>query len=275
MAVIERLLITGAAGRIGRILRRSLTDGSLAGVCRRLRVTDLQPLGTAAPHEELVQGDLGDPAAVRAMMAGVDAVVHLAGYPREAPWEVILDSNIRPTIHLWEAALAAGTRRIVFASSNHAIGFYPQGERIDHRVPHRPDGRYGLSKAFMEDVARTYADKHGIAAMGLRIGSCRDAPADARQLSTWQSPEDLVRLVRVGLTADYHFEIVYGVSGNGAGWWDNRRAEALGYHPQDSADPWRERLADAVEDDPVARRFQGGAFAAAGYSRRTDDDGSR
>ncbi len=267
MASLHRVLITGAAGRIGKVVRHALGEDGY-----RLRLTDIQPLGEAAPHEELVQADLGDAAAVRAMLEGVDAVVHFAGYPREASWDVILENNIRPTIHLWEAALAAGTKRIVFASSNHAIGFYPRDQKIDDQVPHRPDGRYGISKTFMEDTARFYADKHGIAAMGLRIGTCRDAPLDARQLSTWQSEADLVQLVRVGLTADYHFEIAYGVSDNAASWWDNRRAEALGYQPQDSADKWQEALAAVIETNPIARRYQGGSFAADGYSRTTEAD---
>jgi uronate dehydrogenase len=263
MAVIERLLITGAAGRMGRLLR-----SALAAECRRLRLTDVQSLGEAAGHEELVQCDMGNPAAVRLLVEGVDAVVHLAGFPREASWDVILANNLVPAIHLWEAALSAGTRRIVFASSNHAVGFYPRAERIDHTVPQRPDTRYGVAKAFMEDMARFYADKHGIAAMGLRIGAFRDTPGDARQLSTWISPADLVTLVRVGLTADYHFEIVYGASDNLASWWDNHRATALGYCPQDSADAWKDSLAGNIESDPIARRFQGGQFAADGFSRR-------
>jgi uronate dehydrogenase len=258
---IERLLITGAAGALGAVLRRHF-----AGRYPHLRLSDRAPLGAAAPGEELVVCELGDAAAVAALLEGVDACVHLGGQPVEAPWPVVHEANIVGVINLWEAARKAGTRRIVFASSNHAIGFHPRSRKLDHDSPARPDSRYGLSKAFGEDVALYYANKHGIGAMCIRIGSCRAEPIDARMLATWQSHRDLCQLVEVGLSADFVYEIVYGVSANPRSWWDNGNAERLGYRPQDSAEAWADRLVGVVSGDPLSERHQGGPFCPPDFS---------
>lgn len=258
---IDRLLITGAAGLLGSTLRRHY-----AGRFPRLRLSDRVPLGEAGPGEELVQAELRDAAAIDALFQGVDACVHLGGQPVEAPWPVVLEANIVGVINVWEAARKAGTRRIVFASSNHAIGFHPRTRRLDHTAPVRPDSRYGLSKAFGEDVALYYANKHGISAMCLRIGSARERPIDERMLATWQSLPDFCRLVDVALSADYTYEIAYGVSANPRSWWDNSRVEALGYQPQDSAEVYAEELVGKVSQEPVNELFQGGPFCAPDFT---------
>jgi uronate dehydrogenase len=258
---IHRLLITGAAGGLGKVLRESLV-----GEADILRLSSRSSLGTAAPHEELVPCDLADAAAVDALLEGVDAVVHLGGQSKEAPWDVILASNIVGAINLWEAARKAGTRRIIFASSNHAIGMHRRSAVLDETSPARPDSRYGLSKAFGEDLGCLYAYKHGIACMSIRIGSSFPEPADRRMLSTWMSHRDLTELIKVGLRADYLFEIVYGVSANRRSWWDNRNAARLGFSAQDDAEVWAPAVEAKVSDDPVAEALQGGGFAAAEFT---------
>ena len=256
----KRILLTGAAGKVARSVRPHLS-----ALCEELRLTDIVPVELSGPNQTAVVANLADPAALPALVDHVDAIVHFAGYPREAPWSVLLDANIRTVINLWEAAAAAGVQRILYASSNHAVGYYPRSEEIDARVPTRPDSRYGTTKAFMEAVAQLYADKNGLRAFGMRIGFCGPEPLDRRMLSHWLHPDDLAQLIEVGLTADYHHEIVYGVSANSTTWYDNSRAEALGYHPRHSADIFGAALADKVTDNPVAERYQGGSFAADGH----------
>jgi uronate dehydrogenase len=259
---IHRLLITGAAGALGTVAR-----DALAGSYPVIRVSDRMAMGAARPGEEVMLCELADRAAVAKLLEGVDAVIHFGGQPNDdAPLDTILNANIHGAVNLWEAAREAGTKRILFASSNHAIGFHRRSNKIDHLTQKRPDGHYGLTKAFGEDLARLYADKHGIKAFCMRIGSCFPEPVDARMLTTFLSYADLVRLLKVGLTADYHFEVVYGVSNNTKSFWDNRNAERLGYHPQDSAAPWTAALSDKIFANPVAETFQGGTYCAAGFT---------
>src|SRR5579875_1403966 len=178
MPSMNRVLITGAAGPIGRALRESLR-----GVYPLLRLSDRVPLTPAGAGEEVDQTDLTDMAAVEKMVAGVDGIVHLGGISGESDWQTILAGNIVGTYNLFEAARRAGVRRIVFATSNHAVGFYPRTQRIDHRVVPRPDSRYGVSKAFGEALASLYADKHGIGFLCTRIGNFGPSAIDKRRLS--------------------------------------------------------------------------------------------
>lgn len=210
MTRIQRILVTGAAGKVARSVR-----AQIAAQCTELRLTDILPFEATGANQEVIVADLADAGALPALLDGVDAVVHFAGYPREASWQVLLDANIRTVINLWEASVAAGVQRILYASSNHAVGYYPRSEKIDAAVPARPDGRYGATKVFMEAVAQLYADKSGLKAFGMRIGYCGPEPLDARMLSHWLHPEDLAQLIEVGLTADYHHEI--GVRPHSAG----------------------------------------------------------
>lgn len=258
---IERLLITGAAGALGSVLRRHF-----AGHYPALRLSDRQDMGEAGPGEELVVCDLADAPAVDRMLEGVDACVHLGGQPVEADWPTVMASNIVGCVNLWEAARKAGTRRVLFASSNHAIGFYPRTRKIDHTAAPKPDSRYGLSKAFGEGLGLTYANKHGIACYAMRIGSCREEPNDERALSTWLSYPDWCRLVETGLEADYVYEVVYGVSDNPRSWWDNSNAHRLGYKPQDSAESFADRVKGKVTGDPVSEAHHGGPFVGDGFT---------
>ncbi|MBL8341372.1 MAG: NAD(P)-dependent oxidoreductase [Rubrivivax sp.] len=258
-----RLLLTGAAGGLGRVLRPRLK-----AICGTLRVSDIAELGAAAAGEELVRMDLADKAGVLALLQGVDAVVHLGGVSTEHAFETILPANIVGTYHVYEGARQAGTRRIVFASSNHVTGFYRQSETITPQVLPRPDTYYGLSKAFGENLAQFYFDRHGIETVSLRIGSSFPAPRGRRGLSSYLSYDDLERLVVAALTAPVvGHTVIYGVSANRSLWWDNRPASHLGFTPRDSSEPWRAELEAAQphidHTDPVSI-YQGGPFVTMG-----------
>src|SRR5438552_4972341 len=217
---MRRVLITGAGGGIGRSLRETLR-----GVYPSLRVSDRVAIAPARPMEqgieEVDRTDIADMAAVERMVAGVDGIVHLGGISGENSWEKILEGNIIGLYNVFEAARRAGVKRIVMATSNHAVGFYPRAQTIDHRVVPRPDSRYGVSKAFSEALASLYPAKHGIGFPCPRVGHFGTEPIDSRRLSIWISPRDYTQLVRIGLEhPDIRFEIVYGVSGNKRSWYD-------------------------------------------------------
>ena len=265
---MDRVLITGAGGGIGRSLR-----DSLQGVYRVVRVSDRVPLGAARSGEEVDRTELSDMAAVEWLVDGVDGIIHLGGISGEGEWDAILQSNIIGTYNLFEAARRARVKRIIVATSNHAVGFYPRDLMIDHRVVPRPDSRYGVSKAFAEALASLYADKHGIGFLCTRIGNFGPKPIDKRRLSIWISPRDYTQLVRIGLEhPDIRYEIVYGVSNNRRSWYDNSNAERLGYRPQDDSEPFAEAVlaAEAGQpSDPIAEHYQGGTFCAAEYTAPT------
>jgi uronate dehydrogenase len=261
--VFPRLLLTGAAGGLGRVLRPRLKPH-----CQVLRVSDIADLGPAAAGEEVVPVRLEDKAGVDALLKGVDAVVHLGGVSTEHSFEEILPANISGIYHLYEGARRHGVRRIVFASSNHVIGFYRQDEVIDASVPVRPDGYYGLSKAFGENLAQFYWDRWGIETVSIRIGSSFPEPKDRRMLATWLSYDDLERLVVASLTAPVvRHTVVYGMSDNETVWWDNTAARHLGWRPQDSSEPFRasrEAAQPAIDRNDPAAVHQGGGFVTKG-----------
>lgn len=260
---LNRLLLTGAAGGLGRELRRRLEP-----CCRILRVSDIADLGAAGPHEELCPARLEDRAAVLALLEGVDAVVHLGGVSTEQPFEPVLAANVVGVYNLYEAARKHGVGRIVFASSNHVTGFYRQDEVISPADPVRPDGLYGLSKAWGENLSRLYFDRYGIETACLRIGSSFPEPRDRRMLATWLSYDDLERLVRACLSAPVvGHSIIYGMSDNTTTWWDNTAARHLGFRPQDSSERFRAALEarqPTLDRSNPAVLFQGGAFVTMG-----------
>jgi len=262
LTLFNRLLLTGAAGGLGRALRARLTD-----LTRTLRLSDVTDAPEAATAVEWMKVDLADGAAVHELLRDVDAVVHLGAVSVEGPFEPILQANILGVFHLYEAARRHGVRRIVFASSNHVIGFYRQGERIDANVPLRPDGYYGASKAFGEQLSRFYFDRYGIETVCLRIGSSFTQAKDRRQLVTWLSYDDLFELIRRALvTPKVGHTIVYGASANRDSWWDNSQAAHLKWQPRDSSEQFRARIEaqpDLPADDPEAI-YQGGVFVKAG-----------
>jgi len=259
---VGRLLLTGAAGSLGRVLRTSL-----APYAQQIRLSDVASMEPPGPAEEVKACDLSDKAAVDALVAGCDAIVHLGGVSVERPFEEILEANIKGVFHIYEAARRHGVRRVVFASSNHVVGFHRQGELLDDGSPRRPDGYYGLSKSYGEDLSRFYFDRYGIETACLRIGSSFPEPRDRRMLVTWLSYRDLTELVRCCLFAPVlGHTIVYGMSANRDRWWSNSGAEHLGFVAQDSSEVFREKIEAQPLPDPQdpASRFQGGGFVKAG-----------
>jgi len=259
----KRLLLTGAAGGLGRQLRPRLK-----AYCDTLRLSDVAALGHAAEGEELCPAALEDRQAMLALLQDVDAVVHLGGVSVEGPFEPILQANIVGMHNLYEAARRHGVKRIVFASSNHVTGFYRQDEVIDARMPMRPDGHYGLSKAFGENLAQFYFDRYGLETVSLRIGSSFPEPKDRRMLATWMSYDDLERLVMASLSAPVvGHTVIYGMSDNTTTWWDNTPARHIGYRPKDSSEPFRpavEARQQHVDLNDPAVRYQGGGFVRQG-----------
>jgi uronate dehydrogenase len=261
---MQRLLMTGAAGGLGQILRREL-----AGYAPILRLSDIADLGEAGAGEEIVQCDIADADAVMKLVEGCDYIVHLGGKSIEGAFEEILQSNIRGTYNIFEAARKLGKPRILFASSNHAIGFHKRETRLDGGAAQRPDSMYGVSKCFGEALASYYYDKYNLENVCVRIGSCFPEPRDRRMMATWLSPADLTRLIkRVAEAQRIGHTVVYGVSNNLEQWWDNSHAAFLGWVPQDSSEQFRAKVEAATSpsdpDDPAVI-FQGGGFAAAGH----------
>ncbi len=259
----DTILMTGAAGGLGQAMR-----GRLKANCRVLRLSDRMPMASAQNGEELVQADLADAQAVHDMVRGCQAIVHFGVVSTEQPWASILQAHISGAYHLYEAARAHGVQRIVFASSNHVMGYYRQSEVVDALSPPRPDGLYGLSKAFGEDLSRLYFDRHGIETACVRIGSSFPEPQDRRMLATWLSYDDLHRLITACLTTPVlGHSIIYGTSNNSVSWYDNRHARHIGFVPQDSSDGFRQAVLQRTPtpdlNDPAVQ-FQGGGFVRMG-----------
>ncbi|WMT85942.1 NAD(P)-dependent oxidoreductase [Pelagibacterium sp. 26DY04] len=254
---MKRLLITGAAGSLGKVARARLTH-----LAETLRLSDISDLGSAKPGEELVSCDLADSDAVSALVEDCDGILHLGGISTEQSFEAILNANIIGLRNLYEAARAHGQPRIFFAGSNHVIGFYRQQEPIDHNSPVRPDGMYGVSKCFGEALARFYFDKFGQETAIVRIGSCFEKPTDYRMLATWLSYGDFVSLVeRVFEVPNLGCPTIWGVSANSRRWWSNDHVRYLGWSPKDSADAYAEDIQSAGNwpnaSHPLSM-FQGG-----------------
>jgi uronate dehydrogenase len=260
---VTKIQITGAAGDVGGRLAALLKDAY------RLRLSDVRTPAGLAADADFIAADLADPAAVGRAVAGVDGIVHLGGFSVEGPWDTILNANIVGCYNLLEAARIAKVKRIVFASSNHAVGFYPRRRRIPVEAPARPDSRYGVSKAFGEALGAFYAYKHGLRVTCLRIGNVADAPVDRRRLAIWLRPEDLAQLVRIGLDhPGVRYEIFYGMSDNERAWWDNGNAYRFGYRPRFRGEDSRDAALAAqakLPPDPVGDWYQGGTFCSDEY----------
>lgn len=264
-----KVLMTGAAGGVARMTRPMLRE-----LYPDLLLSDVKRPDDLRNDETFAPADLTDMAAVEAITKGVDGVIHLGGVSVERPWDEILPANIIGCHNLFEAARRNGVKRVIFASSNHAIGFYPRTRRIDTDKAVRPDGYYGVSKAFGEAIGALYAYKHGLRVTSLRIGNVDYKPVDLRRLSIWLHPEDLVQLFVIGLEhPDVRCEIFYGVSNNARSFWDNRRAHELGYEPAHVAEDHRDAAMAAqakLPPDPVGDWFQGGTFCADGYDSKDE-----
>ena len=260
---VQRLLITGAAGALGSQMRALLKPH-----VDSMRLSDIAGMPAAQNHEEVVLCDLADKRGVDALVAGCDAILHLGGVSVEKSFEEVLGPNISGVFHIYEAARRHGVKRVVFASSNHAIGFHATADTLQTDCALRPDGYYGLSKAYGELMARFYFDRYGIESACLRIGSSFPEPKDHRMLITWLSYRDLAELVRCCLYAPrLGHTVVFGASDNrDQTWWDNSGAAHLGFQPQDNTEPFRAAI-EATERWPAdapQSRFMGGMYVQMG-----------
>jgi uronate dehydrogenase len=264
---VSLVLVTGAAGRIGTVLRGGLPERGWA-----VRCLDVVPVADERPGEEQVVADVTDLAAMVDATRGADAVVHLAGISGESTWPAIRHANIDGTYCTLEAARRAGVSRVVLASSNHATGYTERpasGLLREADAPPRPDTYYGVAKVTMEALGSLYADRYGMDVVCLRIGSAFAEPTTVRTLATWLSPADTVSLVDAALRAPSPgFSIVWGVSDNTRNWWDLAAARAMGYEPADDAEVYAEALIEAHGEpgaaDPVLSRV-GGEFTLSSY----------
>jgi nucleoside-diphosphate-sugar epimerase len=251
-----RLLITGAAGGVGTLLRPRL-----AAPGRVLRLLDVAELLDTGDGAELVRASITDLDAMVAACADVDAFLHLGDLSTEHPWEQILPVNIDGTYKVFEAARRAGVPRVVFASTNHAVGFHPRDGRQapDYLFP-RPDTYYGVSKVAGEALGSLYHDRYGLDVVCLRIGGCFEKPLDTRMLETWLSPRDAAALVEAALSVPSPgFKVVWGVSDNKRRWWSLEEAAAIGYRPRDDAEVYADEVPLA---DERFTGYLGGAFCS-------------
>ena len=256
-----RLVMTGAAGGVGMMIRPFMRK-----LATELILSDRQEITDLVDNEVSKPADLSDLAAMEALLERADGLIHLGGQSVEGDWDTVLNSNIIGLYNTYEAARRQGCSRIIFATTNHVVGYYRRQQTIDHLVTPRPDSRYGVSKAFGESLGRMYADKHGLRFLNIRIGNVGEKPLDVRRLAIWISPRDLAQLIGIGLThPDIHFEIVYGASKNARCWWDNENAYRLGYEPVDQSEDFADiahEAANANPEDPITAQFQGGSFCA-------------
>ncbi|MEQ1649962.1 MAG: NAD(P)-dependent oxidoreductase [Hyphomicrobiaceae bacterium] len=261
---MQTVLLTGAGGDVGKRI-----TPLLKAVYPKVILSDMtKPSDLMGCEFRLAE--LSDRAAVEKTVAGVDGIIHLGGFSVEGPWDTILNANIVGCYNLFESAHKAGVKRIIFASSNHAVGYYPRADKIPTNVNVLPDSRYGVSKAFGEALGAMYAMKHGMGVTSLRIGNVGEQPIDVRRLAIMLHPEDLIQLIRIGLEhPDIAYEVFYGASGNTRAWWDNSRAQAFGYRPKHNAEtqaPHAEAEQKKATPHPVGDYYQGGTFCSAEYT---------
>ena len=262
------ILLTGASGALGRMLARELGAAGFT-----LRLTDIQPFpDPLPPGASFVKADLNEALAIVRQAEGCSTILHFGGVAVERPFEEIIGPNLRGLYHIYEAARREGAR-VVFASSNHTIGFHerPQGNaaRLDYDCQFRADGYYGLSKAYGELMGRMYWDKHGVENVNVRIGSCLPTPNNARGLSTWLSYPDLARMmIRCILAERVGHAVIWGASANPASFWAQDHRDRIGWQPEDSAETYRAEIEKVVTDDPVEERYQGGFYCPIEYSRK-------
>ena len=258
---MKKIVLTGAAGRLGSYLREPLSK-----MADELVSSDkVADIGKLYKGEKYISADLANYAEIHALLKDADMVVHFGAHPDEAPFEQLLGPNFIGAYNIWESAFQNKVRRVVYASSIHAVGMYPKTEFIGTDVPHRPDSFYGLAKCFAEDLARMYWEKRGLEAVCLRIISCAQVN-NPRALGTWLSYDDLIHLVKRAVdTPITGFSIIYGVSNNDRAGVDNSKAQFLGYRPKDNAEQFAAKvLAEAPQAKPAdkAQMCHGGPFAS-------------
>lgn len=259
-----KVAISGAGGQLGAVLRKELLRQGLD-----LRSGGHRSLTPLIDNEDLCAGDLQDAQVVDQLLNGVDVLIHLAGTSTEQALDKIIHNNLLGLVAVYEGARRNGVKRIVFASSNHAIGMHSVNTKLNLDCDFRPDGFYGLSKMWGEGLARMYWDKHGIESVCIRIGSCLPEPTEFRHLSTWLGHEDFFQLIgRCISTPEVGFTVVWGVSANTRSYWDTSDPGPLGYLPTQNAEDYAPAiLAKANPLDPIAQQYQGGGFVTLDFSR--------
>ncbi|MEP5730564.1 MAG: NAD(P)-dependent oxidoreductase [Sulfitobacter sp.] len=258
---LKKLVLTGAAGRLGSYLREPLSK-----MCEELVSTDIKDdIGKLYPGERYAKADIAKYDEVFPLLEGADMVVHFGAIVDELPFEDMLGPNFVGSYNVWEAGFQHGVRRVVYASSIHAVGMYPKTEFIGTEVPHRPDTFYGLAKCFTEDLGRMYWEKRQMESVHLRILSAAKV-TNPRALGSWLSYDDLIQLVTRAIdTPVVGFTIAYGVSDNDRAPVDNAKASFLGYRPKDNAEQFAEQIlaqADPADPTDVGIMAHGGPFAS-------------
>lgn len=260
---MKKIVLTGAAGNLGKLLR-----APLAAMCDELVSTDIvENIGELGGNERFVQADLADMAQIGPLLEGADMVVHFGAIVDELPFEQMWGPNFVGSYNIWQAGKEHGVRRIVYASSIHAMGMYPKTVSITPDMPHRPDTYYGLAKCFTEDLGRMYWEKEGLESVHIRILSATSRPGNARALGSWLSPDDLVQVVTRAIdTPVVGFTVIYGVSDNDRSPVDNSKSSHLGYRPKDNGEDFAaEILAETGPADlnDLGLTCHGGPFASA------------
>ena len=258
---MKKIVLTGAAGRLGSYLREPMSK-----MADELVSTDIvDDIGTLYPGESYQQGDLASMDDMLRVLEGAEMVVHMGAYADEAPFEQLLGPNFIGAYNIWEAAFRRGLKRVIYGSSIHAVGMHPKNEFIGTDVRHRPDTFYGLAKCFAEDLGSMYWDKRGLESVHMRILSCAKVN-NARALGSWLSYDDLIQLTQRSIEAPVTgFTVVYGVSDNDRVPVDNAKASFLGYRPNDNAEQFAtDVLAVEPPMDPQdpGHMCHGGPFAA-------------
>ena len=258
---MKKIVLTGAAGRLGSYLREPMT-----GWADELVSTDIvDDIGKLYPGETYIKGDLANLDDMLRVLDGAEMVVHMGAYADEGPFEKLLGPNFVGSYNIWEAAHQHGLRRVIYGSSIHAVGMYPKNEFISVDAAHRPDTFYGLAKCFTEDLGSLYWDKRGLESVHMRILSCAQVN-NARALGSWLSYDDLIQLVqRCVETPVTGFSVIYGVSNNDRAPVDNAKASFLGYRPKDNAEQFAtEVLANEPPMNPQdpGHMCHGGPFAS-------------
>ena len=258
---LKKLVLTGAAGRLGSYLREPLSN-----LCDELVSTDIKDdIGTLYDGETFVQADLANSDDMMKVIEGAEMVVHMGAFVDEGPFEQLLGPNFVGSYNVWEAAHKHGVRRVIYGSSIHAVGMYPKNEFINTEVAHRPDTFYGLAKCFTEDLGRMYWEKRGLESVHMRILSCAQVN-NPRALGSWLSYDDLIQLVtRCIDTPVTGFAVIYGVSNNDRAPVDNAKAAFLGYKPKDNAEDFAAEVlaeADILDPQDPGHMCHGGPFAS-------------
>jgi len=261
---MNKVALSGSGGQIGRFLRPAL----LAKNVELRSAAGHTPLTALHPREDVCSGDLRDPANVDRLLSGVDVLVHMAATSVERPLPEVIENNLVLLHAVYEGARRHRVKRIVFASSNHAVGMHGVGDKLDINCDFRPDGFYGLSKMWGEGLARLYWDKHGIESICVRIGSALERPTEFRHLSTWFGFEDLLQFIMCCIAApEVGFVVAWGVSDNTRSYWTPAGCERIGYHPVQNAELYAPEILRRQNPlGEIAQQFQGGGFAGIDFT---------